>query len=165
MSKTTDGAAVGERPTTDPSDRQRPKGADGGWSETITFPQGLPGFPGATTFGLQPLAGTDGSLLVMQSTEDAGLRFLVMPCGDRRLPLARVDLDAACDALGVQPTDAVFLLVATARRVAGQDGAEQRQLYVNLRAPVVLDTVRRTAVQHVLASPAYPVRHLLQAAG
>jgi hypothetical protein len=101
----------------------------------------------------------------MQSTEDAGLRFLVMPCDDHRLPLARVDLNAACDALGVQPEDAVFLLVATAQRVAGQDGAEQRQLYVNLRAPVVLDTVRRTAVQHVLASPAYPVRHLLQAAG
>ena len=101
----------------------------------------------------------------MQSTEDAGLRFLVMPCDDRRLPLARVDLDAACGALGVQPEEAVFLLVATAQRVAGQDGAEQRQLYVNLRAPVVLDTVRRTAVQHVLASPVYPVRHLLQAAG
>jgi flagellar assembly factor FliW len=165
MSKTTDRVAAGERPATGADDRQRPKGGGGDWAETITFPQGLPGFPGATTFGLQPLAGADGRLLVMQSTEDAGLRFLVMPCDDRRLPLARIDLDAACGAVGVQPEDAAFLLVATAQRVAGRDGAEQRQLYVNLRAPVVLDTLRRTAVQHVLASPAYPVRHLLQAAG
>ena len=57
-----------------------------------------------------------------------------------------------------------MLLVVTSRHGAGPDGAVRQRLYVNLRAPLVLDTVRRTAVQHVLASPAYPVRHCLAAA-
>jgi flagellar assembly factor FliW len=41
------------------------------------------------------------------------------------------------------------------------DGGGARELYVNFRAPVVLDTKRRTAVQHVLASADYPFRHPL----
>ena len=57
-----------------------------------------------------------------------------------------------------------MLLVVTTRQEPGTDGAAQQRLYVNLRAPVVLDTVRRMAVQHVLASAAYPVRHRLAAA-
>jgi len=52
----------------------------------------------------------------------------------------------------------------TSRHEPESGGMRSQRLYANLRAPLILDTVRRTAVQHVLASPAYPVRHCLAAA-
>ena len=130
---------------------------------TIAFPQGLPGFPAATRFALLPLCEAADGMLVMQSADDPELRFLVLPYRDDELALRRADLDSACELLGVPPEHAVFLLVVTRRPPAsGSDGAGQ--LFVNLRAPVVVDTQRRTAVQHVLPSPGYSVRHPLAAA-
>jgi flagellar assembly factor FliW len=142
-------------------------GAGGSDNGAIVFPQGLPGFPGATRFALRPLTGASDGLLLLQSVEDPELRFLVLPYADRpdgQVPLSRLDVDGACEALGIRPEHAAVLLVVTSWREPGCDGAEERRLYVNLRAPVVLDTVRRTAIQHVLPSPAYPVRHFLGAA-
>lgn len=130
----------------------------------IVFPQGLPGFPGAMRFALRPITNAAGGLLMLQSTDDPELRFLVLPYADWQVPLSRSDIDVACEALGVRPEDAAVLLVVTSRREPGSDGATQQRLYVNLRAPLVLDTARRTAVQHVLASPAYSLRHRLAAA-
>lgn len=137
-------------------------GTDGAVS-TIAFPQGLPGFPAATRFALLPLgAGAEG-MLVMQSQEDPELRFLVLPYREEELALRRADLEAACAHLGVPPAHAAFLLVVTRRPPAcAADGPGQ--LFVNLRAPLVVDTERRTAVQHVLASTDYSVRHRLAAA-
>ena len=74
----------------------------------------------------------------------------------------RGDLDSACELLGVPREHAAFLLVVTRRPAVNE--ADGGQLFVNLRAPVVVDTARRTAVQHVLASPGYSVRHPLAAA-
>ena len=101
---------------------------------------------------------------MLQSADDPGLRFLVLPYAGEWMPLRRLDLDQACEALGVRAEDAAVLLVVTRGQEPGSDGTARQRLYVNLRAPVVLDMVRRTAVQHVLASPSYPVRHCLAAA-
>jgi flagellar assembly factor FliW len=128
----------------------------------IAFPQGLPGFPTATRFALQPLGEAVDGLLVLQSQDDLDLRFLVLPYREDELTLRRVDLDSACELLGVPKEHAAFLLVVTRRPAANGDGAGQ--VFVNLRAPVVVDTARRTAVQHVLADPAYSVRHPLAVA-
>jgi flagellar assembly factor FliW len=122
----------------------------------IAFPQGLPGFPGATRFALRPFA---GDLLLLQSEDEPELRFLVVPYLEDRLPLRRADLDQACTLLGVPSGRAAVLLVVTRRQPElGEDGTH---LFVNLRAPVLVDTERRTAVQCVLPSPDYPVRHPL----
>jgi flagellar assembly factor FliW len=136
-------------------------GADGG-APGIAFPRGLPGFPDANRFALRPLGDAASGLLVMQSEEDPALRFLVLPYREREVELRRVDLDEACDLLGVPREHAAFLLVVT--RQPGAAGSTGARTYVNLRAPVVIDTERRTAVQHVLASPGYSVRHPLAAA-
>ena len=156
MSTTTDAPATAEI--------QHDVGQPDGAIAPIVFPQGLPGFPGATSFALRPLTDAAGELLLLQSTDDPELRFLVLPYADHRVPLRRADVDGACAALGVRPDDAAVLLVVTSRHEPGSDGLRNQRLYVNLRAPLVLDTVRRTAVQHVLASPAYSVRHCLAAA-
>jgi flagellar assembly factor FliW len=129
----------------------------------IRFPRGLPGFPDATHFSLRPLGGGQENLLLLRSTEDPDLRFLLLPHHGRQLPLRRVDLESACTALGIPAEHAAVLLVVT-RQPDGLAAGGPRQLYVNLRAPVVLNTLRRTAVQHVLASPGYPIRYPLSAA-
>jgi flagellar assembly factor FliW len=129
----------------------------------INFPQGLPGFPTATRFALLPLGDGPSGLLVLQSADDPDLRFLVLPYRGQRLPLRRADVETACAALEVPAEHAAVLLVVTRGTCPGRhDGPGQ--LYVNLRAPVVLDTRRRLAVQHVLASPGYAVRHPLPVA-
>ena len=143
---------------------ERHAGQPDGAAAPIVFPQGLPGFPGATSFALRPLTDAAGELLLLQSTDDPELRFLVLPYADHRVPLRRADVDGACAALGVRPDDAAVLLVVTSRHEPESGGMRSQRLYANLRAPLILDTVRRTAVQHVLASPAYPVRHCLAAA-
>ena len=136
--------------------------AAGGPPPGIAFPQGLPGFPAATRFALLPLGEAVDGLLILQSQDDPDLRFLVLPYREDELPLRRVDLDAACELLGVPKEHAAFLLVVT--RQPRRRWRRARQFFVNLRAPVVVDTARRTAVQHVLASPGYSVRHPLAVA-
>jgi len=125
----------------------------------VRFPQGLPGFPAATRFRLEPLAAGAG-LLRLASMDDPELRFLLVAHVDGRLPLARVDLDAACTTLGLAAADTAVLLVVTAQSLPG---SSRRQFFVNLRAPIFLDTTHHAAVQHVLPCPSYPVRHPLVA--
>ena len=127
---------------------------------TIAFPQGLPGFPSALRFALRAAAPGIEGLLLLQSTDDPDLRFLVMPYHEADVPLRRGDLDAACAALGVPAEHAAVLLVVT-RRTEPDQAAPAPQLFVNLRAPLVLDTQRGIGVQHVLPVPDYPVRHPL----
>ena len=137
--------------------------SDGGGESTIQFPQGLPGFPAATRFALQSLANGPEGLLLLQSVDEPDLRFLVLPYIGSELPLRRCDLDSACTELGIAAENAAVLLVVTRQPSESAPGAPL-QLYVNLRAPVVLDTLRRTAVQHVLPSPGYAFRFPLPAA-
>lgn len=127
--------------------------------QEIHFPQGLPGFPTATRFVLRP-ATVGSSLLMLTSSDDPSLRFLVMPYIEGRLPLASDDLSEACAALGLARADVAVLLVITAQSLPG---AVRRNLYVNLRAPIFVDTVHGAAVQYVLPCPNYVVRHLLAA--
>ena len=142
---------------------ERDVGQPDGAAAPIVFPQGLPGFPGATRFALRPLAdAARRRCCCLQSADDPELRFLVLPYADqrgaaapqrsRRRPVRRSGLQARQRG-GAPGRD------QPAR--AGARRATRQRLYVNLRAPLVLDTVRRTAVQHVLASPAYSVRHCL----
>ncbi len=131
---------------------------------TILFPQGLPGFPGITRFALRPAPGGAGDFLLLQCADNSELCLLVLRYTPHLLPLHVHDVDAACARLGIRPEHAAVLLVVTCRHEAGTDGALRPTLYVNLRAPVVLDTFRRLGAQPVLTGAAYPVRHLLQAA-
>jgi flagellar assembly factor FliW len=134
-----------------------------GAAPTIAFPQGLPRFPDATRFALLPLDATASGMLVLQCADEPDLRFLVLPYLEKRLPLRREDLDRACTLAGVPSERAAILLVVTRRPpVAAADG--EGQLFVNLRAPVLVDTERRIAVQCVLPSPDYSMRHPLAAA-
>ena len=126
--------------------------------DAIHFPRGLPGFPAATRFGLEPVPGTGERFLFLNSLDHAELRFIVMPFSGSIVPLAAADLGDACASLGVPAGDALALLVVTA-----QPAADGLRFYVNLRAPIILDVRQRTAAQYVLPHADYPIRHPLPA--
>jgi flagellar assembly factor FliW len=123
----------------------------------ISFPGGLPGFPGATRFVLRRASGPFDAFLVMQSAEEPELRFLMLPCANGTQPLRAADLEAACAAHGLASQQVAVLLIVS-RQPAEEGTNLDARLCANLRAPVLIDTTNGIAVQHVLDSPGYPLR-------
>ena len=122
------------------------------------------GLSGATRFALRPLAARPTSCSCCSPPTIRSCGSWSCPMRTSRCRLRRLDLDGACDGARRQAGGRRRAAGGDQRPGAGHRRPARQRLYVNLRAPVVLDTVRRTAVQHVLASPAYPVRHCLAAA-
>lgn len=110
----------------------------------------LPGFPGHRQFALVQLDG-EGVLCELQSLEDAGLRFLVVP------PVAFfpdyepvVDDEVVAD-LEIEAAEEVLaLLVLTA-------GDNLASTTANLLAPILVNTRTRRALQVILDDPALSV--------
>ncbi len=144
-----EGAAVGisDRPAGDP----RPA------EDTVFLPRGLPGFPRARRFRLETMPHCGGRFLLLELLEEETLSLIVMPADLQAMPLARDDIAEICGALEIRPEDLCLLLVVT---LAEEEGGVQA--YVNLRAPIFLDTRRRLAAQMVLPDAGYPLRHPLQ---
>jgi flagellar assembly factor FliW len=118
----------------------------------LTFPAGMPGFPGCRRFQLERIAG--GGPLLLQSIDDGELGFFVMPLANQMPLIRRADLAAACRSASLDPARTECLVIVTARR--GSGGLE---LLANLRAPVLVDAHRRVGAQVVLSNAAYPLRH------
>ncbi len=141
----------GRAPTPEPS-----PGAPGGEDlGPLLLPAGLPGFPELRACRLSRLA---GAFALLEAEEPAGPRFVVMPVGEPRAVLGTAAVEEAGAALGTGEADLLFLLIVT---LAGGPGG--REAFVNLRAPLVVDAVRRTARQLVLADPRLPLRQPLEA--
>ncbi len=144
-----EGAAVGIA--------DRPAGDPGAAADTVFLPRGLPGFPRARRFRLEALPHCGGRFLLLELVEDEALSLIVMPADLQAMPLARDDIAEICAGLEILPEDLCLLLVVTLAEEQGEV-----QAYVNLRAPIFLDTRRRLAAQMVLSDADYPLRHPLQ---
>jgi flagellar assembly factor FliW len=131
-------------------------GGSGG-AAAIRFPQGLPGFPGLTDYRLERFPDAGGFLRLRSGAGD-GPGFVVLRQPEDSGLIDRAEADEACASVGSDPADVLVLLVATARR----DGAGLR-LFVNRRAPVLVDSRRGLGFQVVLPRPDYAVRHPLPA--
>ncbi len=144
-----EGAAVGvvDRSTADPVTAE----------DIVFLPRGLPGFPRARCFRLEALPHCGGRFLLLELLEHEPLSLIVMPADLQAMPLARDDIAEICAALEITPDDLCLLLVVTLAEEQGEVRA-----YVNLRAPIFLDTRRRLAAQMVLPDTSYPLRHPLQ---
>ncbi len=125
--------------------------------DVVLLPRGLPGFPGARGFRLKELPRCEGRFLLLELLLEEPVSLIVMPAEPGGVPLAEADVAEVREALEIAPEDLCLLLVVTLAREA--DGV---QAYVNLRAPVFLDTRRRLAAQVVLPDPGYSLRHPLE---
>jgi flagellar assembly factor FliW len=109
----------------------------------LQFRDGLPGFPDAHRFRLEPLDPT-GTLFALRSVEQEGLRFLLLAPGTF-FPGYAVELDDdTVGRLGLTTADdALVLLVVT-------PGEGVASATANLLAPVVVNQRTAVAAQVVL---------------
>ncbi|MCZ7527678.1 MAG: flagellar assembly protein FliW [Acidimicrobiia bacterium] len=118
----------------------------------IVFGAGLPGFPGARRFVLEPWGAPDGPFWLMSCREDPDLAFvLVIPWVF--FPDYDFELDPTTIArLGVQdPTDVLVYSVVTL-------GDRPEDATANLLGPIVVNRNTHEAVQAVLARSDYEAR-------
>lgn len=131
-------------------------------SAVIRMPQGPHGFGSHRAFALLNIPGAEEQpFKLYQSLDDDQLSFIVLPLpesdSEGGSPIAEADLTEACRSYGVARENAAFLLIVTMRR----DEAGQVAMTANLRAPLLVDTVQRTARQHIFVSSDYPTRQTL----
>lgn len=109
----------------------------------IEFVRPLPGFPGLTQFALVQVD-DDGLLSELRSVEDSDLSFLVLPPGPFFPDYAPEIGDDVVEELGVtSPAEVIPLVIVNA-------GDTLATTTVNLLAPVLVNTARRTACQVIL---------------
>ena len=124
----------------------------------IHFRSGLLGFGAATEFVLIDLENPKFELFrMLQCINDPSLSFIVFPPNLESGLIDRVDIEAAAEAVKMRFEDLVIFLLVTVR--SQKDGSNS--LSVNLRAPVLVDSVKFTGVQYVLPNDKYPVRFVL----
>jgi flagellar assembly factor FliW len=109
----------------------------------IEFVRPLPGFPGLTQFALVQVD-DDGLLSELRSVEDSDLSFLVLPPGPFFPDYTPEIGDDVVEDLGVTSPDEVIPLVIV------NAGDTLATTTVNLLAPVLVNTARRTACQVIL---------------
>jgi flagellar assembly factor FliW len=126
-------------------------------ADTVDMPRGMPGFAGHQKFAFACLPDPNhASLRVMQSLADPAVSFLVAPVAASQGLFAPADLAEAQAAAGAPADDLAIAVVVSVRRQPGSI-----QLSANLRAPILIDTRNRRAVQYVLSNSTLSVRHTI----
>lgn len=123
----------------------------------IVFRHGLLGFADQHRYALTDIPGADAVFKLLQSIDDPELSFVVLPLDASDGPIASADLVAARRALAIEEAALAVLTVVTLRAEH-----ERVDFTVNLRAPLLIDTVRRLGSQYVLPDDTYPLRHPLR---
>ena len=99
---------------------------------------------------------TQSSFMLLQALEPDDLSFIVLPYDPTAGLIDEKDIVAAQQTLGVAAQDCAIMLIATFRRMGGSF-----ETSVNMRAPIIIDTVSRQAWQHILPNDRYEVRPTL----
>lgn len=123
--------------------------------DLITFPNGLFGFESEHSFLLLPFAGSNGSLLCLQSVSTAALAFVVMDpfslCPDYAPILSPEELQFL--KAGESGELGYYVLCVVKEPVS--------ESTVNLRCPIVVHPQDRIAAQVILEGTSYHMRHRL----
>lgn len=122
----------------------------------VHLPHGLPGFPDAKRFRLEPMEGTGGRFVRLRSLDVDGPCFMLTLDPVEAPLLAAEDVGAARRDAGLGGDDLVVLFVVTLQRNDGALG-----VFVNRRAPVLIDGRTGVGAQVVLPRPGYQTRHRL----
>lgn len=119
------------------------------------FPTGLPGFEEQHQFVILPIDGND-TFQVMQSTEEAGVAFVVanpyafVPTYDLKID------EATVNSLAIEKEEDVFVLAV----VSVKEPFEQSTL--NLQAPLIFNRNNQKGKQMIVNQSTYSMRHPFQ---
>lgn len=109
----------------------------------IELTRPMPGFPDDQRFALVPVDDT-GVLGALRSLDHDGLQFLVVPAAHFYPSYTPVIDDDVVAELGIERADDVLVLLVV------HAGESLAATTVNLRAPVLVNTVTRRAAQVIL---------------
>lgn len=127
-------------------------------TKIITFDQGLYGLEHHRRFLLTEVAGWPDFFKLLQAVDDPNLSLIVLPLEGGNGPIDPLDFAEACQTLGYDMATTTVIGIVTMR-----DDSNSQIFTVNLKAPLLIDSHRRSGRQHVFASEKYPLRHPLQA--
>jgi len=130
---------------------------DCGEEERISFPDGLFGFEEEKEFLLLPFEGSGGTLLCFQSTVTPALAFVAVNPFSFQPDYAPELAAAELERLGVQDSRELCYYALCVVREPVADST------VNLRCPIVVNDQTRQAIQVILDTEKYGMRHPLSA--
>lgn len=123
--------------------------------DILHFPNGLFGFEEEQQFLLLPFAGSDGTLLSLQSVKTPALAFVVMNPFSLRPDYAPELGEQELEFLQVQRSQELcFYVLCAVREPVGEST-------VNFKCPLAVNIDTRRAVQVILETKAYHMRHRL----
>lgn len=123
----------------------------------ILFPNGILGMPDRSEFCLTNFPSPKmARFKMLQSLEDDALSFITLPIDNNNPIFDAADLAQAAQELNIPAAELTVLLIVSVHRESS--GV---RLSVNARAPLLVNAMKRTAVQHVFASSKYNIRHML----
>ena len=123
----------------------------------IILPNGMLGQPDKNQFCLSNFPSEKmARFKLLQSLDDLSLSFITLPVEANNPIVERADIEQAARDLNIAVEQLVTLFVVSVHREAGAV-----KLSVNARAPIMLDSVRRMATQHVFHNAKYQIRQPL----
>lgn len=124
-------------------------------TDIIRFPNGLFGFEEEREFLILPFAGSEGTLLCLQSVRTPALAFVAVNPFSLRPDYAPELSEEELRLLGVSRSQELcFYALCVVREPVGEST-------VNLKCPVAVNIDRREAMQVILDTNAYHMRHRL----
>ncbi|WP_085580747.1 flagellar assembly protein FliW [Thalassospira mesophila] len=127
------------------------------WERALYMPVGLLGFADQHVFGLANIPGKSlDQFKLYQSLTDADLSFIVAPYNMESGIYSNTDIERAGQSLAIPQEDMAILLIVTVRPTGDN---QNFTMSVNLQAPVILNTTRQIAWQHIMPHDKYPVQH------
>lgn len=123
----------------------------------IYFPSGLLGMPDKLHFCLADFPGnTPTEFKILQSLNDIELSFAVLPIAVDNPLIDGEDIEALAKTMETGLDDIGIVLIASTHNVP-----EGKQISVNLRAPIIINTNEQAAAQYVFPHTKYSIRHIL----
>lgn len=121
----------------------------------ISFPEGLLGFGDCTTFGLSRIPNAaDSPLMLLQCVNDPEVCFIVADPTMLGVDIKQADRDSALKATKMPNEATQFLTIMTL-----YDQGDSYYMTANTKAPVMIDSMNRKAIQYILESKEYTTQH------
>ncbi|AZL16193.1 flagellar assembly protein FliW [Rickettsiales endosymbiont of Stachyamoeba lipophora] len=129
----------------------------------INFPEGILGFENFTQFCLAEYPNTAFSQFkILQSIQNYDLSFLILPLADynnfdRLYDLN--DLNEAGKKYNINIKNIVLISMVSINRANENSTA---QVFINMRAPILIDIEHYKGYQHVLLNKKYQIKHQIE---
>lgn len=125
--------------------------------QPLIFPNGLLGMADKNQFSISNLPSEKmARFKLLQSLDDHAVSFLLLPVDLHNGIAEKADIEAAARDLDIPLNQlSIYFIVSVHREASGV------KLSVNARAPILVNSVKRVATQHVFHSTKYQIRHVL----